>query len=65
MEAGFRSRSSVVGERGDDIEKVDAEIQADDKRQQSLKIGPYSKALEVVHKALVEEPLAPPVKKGK
>lgn len=47
VEAGFRSRSSVVGERGDDIEKVDAEIQADDERQQVLNIGPYSKALQV------------------
>ena len=44
VDAGFRSRSSVVGERGDDIENVDAEIQEDDLRQQRLKIGPYSEA---------------------
>lgn len=44
VEAGFRSRSSVVGERGDDADTVDDEIQADDARQQKLKIGPYSEA---------------------
>lgn len=44
VEAGFRSRSSVVGERGDDVEAVDDEIQADDLRQQELGIGPYSAA---------------------
>lgn len=44
VDAGFRSRSSVVGERGDDAEMVDDEIQADDMRQQELKIGPYSEA---------------------
>lgn len=66
VEAGFRSRSSVVSERGDDIEKVDQEIQADDARQQKLKIGPYSKALEVVAPvAPAAPPVAkPPAKKG-
>ncbi len=44
VDSGFRSRSSVVGERGDDVETVDDEIQADDLRQQELKIGPYSEA---------------------
>lgn len=58
VEAGFRSRSSVVSERGDDVDNVDEEIQADDKRQQSLKIGPYSKALEI------PEPVAPPAPKA-
>lgn len=42
VDAGFRSRSSVVGERGDDPEIVDAERQADDQREQDLEIGPYS-----------------------
>ena len=44
VEAGFRSRSSVVGERGDDAELVDEERRDDDKREQTLKIGPYSQA---------------------
>lgn len=59
VEAGFRSRASVVGERGDDIEKVDAEIQADDQRQQTLKIGPYSKALEIRKLVAPPAPKAP------
>lgn len=59
VEAGFRSRASVVGERGDDIEKVDAEIQADDQRQQALKIGPYSKALEVPPPVMPPAPKVP------
>lgn len=42
VDAGFRSRSSVVSERGDDPEIVDAERQADDQREQDLEIGPYS-----------------------
>ena len=58
VEAGFRSRSSVVSERGDDVENVDDEIQADDKRQQSLKIGLYSRALEI------PPPVAPPALKA-
>lgn len=44
VENGFRSRASVVSERGDDIDAVDQERQDDDKRQQQFKIGPYSKA---------------------
>jgi lambda family phage portal protein len=47
----FRSRSSVIGERGDDPDLVDEEIQADDKRQQTLKTGPYSKAAADAQKA--------------
>lgn len=46
VDNGFRSRSSVIGGRGDDPDYVDDEIAADDLRQQALKIGPYSKALE-------------------
>jgi lambda family phage portal protein len=38
----FRSRSSVIGERGDDPEAVDQEIADDEARQKKLKIGPYS-----------------------
>ena len=60
VEAGFRSRSSVVGGYGDDIDKVDAETQADDLRQQALKIGPYSKALKVPPPAPVPAPVAAP-----
>jgi len=45
VEAGFRSRSSVIGERGEDPDMVDDEIQSDDQRQQDMGIGPYSKAL--------------------
>lgn len=44
VNAGFRSRSSVISERGDDPDTVDDEAQADDLRQQELKIGPYSEA---------------------
>lgn len=44
VEAGFRSRSSVVGSRGDDPDYVDDERMADDLREQALQIGPYSKA---------------------
>lgn len=44
VEAGFRSRSSVIGEKGDDPETVDAERQEDEEREQSLNIGPYSEA---------------------
>lgn len=45
VDSGFRSRSSVIAERGDDADMVDDEIQADDLRQQAMEIGPYSKAL--------------------
>lgn len=45
VEAGFRSRSSVIGGRGDDPDDVDDERAADDQRQQALSIGPYSPAL--------------------
>lgn len=47
IEAGLRSRASAVGERGDDVELVDEERQADDLREQELEIGPYSKAVQV------------------
>ncbi len=46
VEAGFRSRSSVIGGRGDDPDDVDEERAADDQRQQTLGIGPYSPALQ-------------------
>ena len=46
VDAGFRSRSSVVGESGDDPESVDDERAEDDSREQRLKIGSYSKAME-------------------
>lgn len=36
VEAGFRSRSSVIGERGDDPEEVDAERALDKEREESL-----------------------------
>lgn len=45
VEAGFRSRSSVIGGRGDDPDDVDDEIAEDDLRQQKMHIGPYSQAL--------------------
>lgn len=38
VEAGFRSRSSVISERGDDPEAVDAEIAADREREADLGI---------------------------
>lgn len=44
VDAGFRSRSSVIGERGDDPEFVDAERAADDARDKALGIGQYSEA---------------------
>lgn len=44
VDAGFRSRASVVGAAGDDVDAVDEERQVDDKREQSLEIGPYSAA---------------------
>jgi lambda family phage portal protein len=42
IRGGIRSRSSVIGEKGDDPEDVDDERQADDQREQELEIGPYS-----------------------
>lgn len=51
VSSGFRSRSSVIAERGDDPDTVDDEIQADDKRQQDMKIGPYSAATLAAQKA--------------
>ncbi len=61
VEAGFRSRSSVVGERGEDIDTVDDERKQDDKREQDLAIGPYSKANKPVPPVV---PPAPPAPKG-
>jgi len=40
VEAGFRSRSSVIAERGDDPEKVDEERAADDEREDELGLKP-------------------------
>ena len=45
VEAGFRSRASVIAERGDDPVEVDEERQADDEREQDLEIGSYSAAM--------------------
>jgi capsid protein len=45
VEAGFLSRSSVFGEKGNDPDTVDEERQEDDKREQRLLIGPYSQAV--------------------
>jgi lambda family phage portal protein len=42
VDAGFRSRSSVVADSGDDPDLVDEERQSDDDREQQMKIGPYS-----------------------
>lgn len=47
VDAGFRSRSSVIAERGDDPDLVDDERKLDDEREQDLEIGPYSEALKV------------------
>ena len=44
VEAGFRSKSSVIAANGDDPDYVADEIEADDRRDQALKIGPYSEA---------------------
>lgn len=44
VDAGFRSRSSVIAERGDDPSQVDQERQDDDEREQEMAIGPYSDA---------------------
>lgn len=56
VQGGFRSRSSVVGERGEDIDTVDDERQADDQREQDLGIGPYSAALQVPEPAPQDDP---------
>ena len=40
VQAGFRSRSSVIGERGDDPEQVDAERKADQDRADKLGLAP-------------------------
>lgn len=40
VESGFRSRSSVIAERGDDPEKVDEERAADDEREDELGLSP-------------------------
>lgn len=59
VEAGFRSRSSVIGERGDDPDLVDDERKADDQREQALEIGIYSEALKAPEPVAVE-PVAKP-----
>jgi capsid protein len=60
IETGITSRSAVVGERGDDIEEVDAETAADDKRQQTLKIGPYSKSQQQINNPPAPAPAPAP-----
>lgn len=40
VDAGFRSRSSVIAERGDDPEKVDDERKADKEREDALGLTP-------------------------
>lgn len=40
VDAGFRSRSSVIGERGDDPDAVDAERLADQTREEDLGLKP-------------------------
>lgn len=59
LENGLRSRSSVIGERGDDPDLVDEEIQADDLRQQELKIGPYGKAAQQAQQKKAIDPQQP------
>lgn len=39
-EAGFKSRSSIVAERGDDVEQIDAERLADAQREKSFRLQP-------------------------
>lgn len=56
VDAGFRSRSSVIAERGDDPDLVDDERQSDDKREQDMEIGPYSEALKVPEPADTQDP---------
>lgn len=51
VDAGFRSRSSVVGETGDDPDMVDEERQTDDDRERQLKIGLYSEGAMKTSKA--------------
>lgn len=63
VNAGFRSRNSVTAAAGDDMDSVDEERQQDDRREQQLEIGPYSKA-KVAEKApkpvAAPAPAAPP-----
>jgi hypothetical protein len=59
IEAGLRSRSSVVGSYGDDIDKVDQERKGDDAREQRLNIGPYSKANQQIIAPVVPKAVAP------
>lgn len=42
VDAGFRSRSSVIAERGDDPDQVDEERQADKERQDRLGLTPVA-----------------------
>jgi lambda family phage portal protein len=44
VEAGFRSRSSVIASRGDDPDTVDEERAADQQREEALKIKPVAKS---------------------
>lgn len=44
VENGFRSRSSVIGERGDDPDRVDAERKMDKEREDALGITPQPAA---------------------
>lgn len=41
VDAGFRSRSSVIGERGDDPDEVDEERADDEKRAKALGLTPH------------------------
>ncbi len=54
VEAGFRSRSSVIGERGDDPDTVDDERQADDQREQTMSLGAYSEAVKAANAPAVD-----------
>lgn len=60
VDAGFRSRSSVIGERGDDPDLVDEERQLDAGREKSLEIGPYSEALQAPEPPVGNPPDAQP-----
>lgn len=51
VEAGFRSRASVVAERGDDVEQVDQERAEDNKREDSLGLVPQPPAADPAQKA--------------
>lgn len=56
IDGGLRSRSSVIGEKGDDPDQVDDERQSDDAREQVLKIGPYSEAMQQINNPPEPEP---------